>query len=295
MSIRHNILAAIAQDGATMDDICDRLNQPRKKLHDNVKSCVTDGLVIRGRDDITGLPFYTLTAAGRARLAEGPGVGGRKPSMTTQPEEVKITGSAASVASSEAPLRLSAEGCAVIEPPKQGDVPAEAGSDEIKPPQYDPRKVSFNPSDRALSIAIRNHNLIDEICTVVGFDDNLPLENLSAFIADRISSSTALKQKDDELFKQAQIVANLRREVESLTAALNQAKRRQTSGVGDKYMLLYPDDKLFDTPEQAATAALDCLTDSEIEDTQIIAVNPIGRIEVRTVFVPHADNYQEAA
>ena len=38
MSIRHNILAAIAQDGATMDDICDRLNQPRKKLHDNVKS-----------------------------------------------------------------------------------------------------------------------------------------------------------------------------------------------------------------------------------------------------------------
>lgn len=97
MSIRHNILNAIAQDGATMDDICDRLGQPRKKLHDNVKSCVTDGLAIRGRDDITGLPFYTLTAAGRARLAEGPGVGGRKPSMTTQPEEVKITGSRESV------------------------------------------------------------------------------------------------------------------------------------------------------------------------------------------------------
>ena len=130
MSIRHNILAAIAQDGATMDDICDRLGQPRKKLHDNVKSCVTDGLAIRGRDDITGLPFYTLTAAGRARLAEGPGIGGRKPSMTTQPEEVKITGSAALAASSEAPLRLSTKGCAVIEPPKQGDVPAEAGSDE---------------------------------------------------------------------------------------------------------------------------------------------------------------------
>lgn len=245
MSIRHNILAAIAQDGATMDDICDRLNQPRKKLHDNVKSCITDGLAIRGRDDITGLPFYTLTAAGRVRLDEGPGVGGRKPSMTTQPEEVKITGSAASVASSEDPLRLSAEGCAVIEPPKQDDVPAKAGSDEIQ-------------------------------------KDN-------DFLRDR------LKAKDDELFKQAQIVANLRREVESLTAALNQAKRRQTSGVGDKYMLLYPDDKLFDTPEQAATAALDCLTDSEIEEAQIIAVNPIGRIEVRTVFVPHADSYKEAA
>lgn len=245
MSIRHNILAAIAQDGATMDDICDRLNQPRKKLHDNVKSCVTDGLVIRGRDDITGLPFYTLTAAGRARMAEGPRIGGRKPSMTTQPEEVKITGSAALAASFEAPLRLSAEGCAVIEPPKQDDVPAEAGSDEIQ-------------------------------------KDNDFLRN-------------RLNAKDDELFKQAQIVANLRREVESLTAALNQAKRRQTSGVGDKYMLLYSDDELFNTPEQAAASATQSLSESEIEDTQIIAVNQIGRIEVRTVFVPHADNYQEAA
>lgn len=245
MSIRHNILAAIAQDGATMDDICDRLNQPRKKLHDNVKSCVTDGLAIRGRDDITGLPFYTLTAAGRARLAEGPGVGGRKPSMTTQPEEVKITGSAASVASSEAPLRLSAEGCAVIEPPKPVSVPVAACSNEIQ-------------------------------------KDN-------DFLRDR------LKAKDEELFKQSQLVISLRREVESLTAALNQAKRRQTSGVGDKYMLMYPDDKLFNTPEQAAASATQSLSESEIEDAQIIAVNPIGRIEVRTVFVPHADNYQEAA
>ena len=241
MSIRHNILKAIATEGATMDDICDRLGQPRKKLHDNVKSCVTDGLAIRGRDDITGLPFYTITAAGRARLAEGPGVGGRKPSMTTQPEEVKITGSAASVASSEAPLRLSTEGCAVNEPPKPVSVPVAACSDETK-------------EIRAL-----------------------------------------LKDKDEELFKQSQLVINLRREVESLTAALNQAKRRQTSGVGDKYMLLYPDDKLFDTPEQAAASATQSLSESEIEDAQIIAVNPIGRIEVRTVFVPHADDYKEAA
>lgn len=250
MSIRHNILNAIDQDGATMDDICDRLGQPRKKLHDNVKSCVTDGLAIRGRDDITGLPFYTLTAAGRARLAEGPGVGGRKPSMTTQPEEVKITGSAASVASSEAPLRLSAEGCAVIEPPKPVSVPVAACSNETK------------------------------------------IKELSARLA---STSSVLKQKDEELFKQSQLVINLRREVESLTAALNQAKRRQTSGVGDKYMLMYPDDKLFNTPEQAAASATQSLSESEIEDAQIIAVNPIGRIEVRTVFVPHADNYQEAA
>ena len=241
MSIRHNILKAIATEGATMDDICDRLGQPRKKLHDNVKSCVTDGLAIRGRDDITGLPFYTITAAGRARLAEGPGVGGRKPSMTTQPEEVKITGSAASVASSEAPLRLSTEGCAVIEPPKPVSVPVEACSDETK-------------EIRAL-----------------------------------------LKEKDEELFRQSQIVINLRRENQALTAAVAVAKRRQTSGVGDKYMLLYPDDKLFDTPEQAAASATQSLSESEIEDAQIIAVNPIGRIEVRTVFVPHSDKYPEAA
>ena len=245
MSIRHNILKAIATEGATMNDLCDRLGVDRKKMHDNVKSCVTDGLAIRGRDDITGLPFYTITAAGRARLAEGPVVGGRKPSMTTQPEEVKITGSAASVASSEAPLRLSTEGCAVIEPPKPVSVPVAACSDEIR-------------------------------------QDN-------DFLRDR------LKAKDEELFKQSQLVINLRRENQALTAAVAVAKRRQTSGVGDKYMLLYPDDKLFDTPEQAAASATQSLSESEIEDAQIIAVNPIGRIEVRTVFVPHADDYKEAA
>ena len=148
----------------------------------------------------------------------------------------------------------------------------------------------MNKSQQALELIARfgitAKDAAHDVPAEAGSDE---IQKDNDFLRDR------LKAKDDELFKQAQIVANLRREVESLTAALNQAKRRQTSGVGDKYMLLYPDDKLFDTPEQAATAALDCLTDSEIEDAQIIAVNPIGRIEVRTVFVPHADNYQEAA
>jgi DNA-binding MarR family transcriptional regulator len=282
MSIRNQLLQEIHSDkGCTLADLMDGTGFDRKRLHDNLKAAIDDGLLQRTKDEITGQPFYTLTELGAERLAAGPAKNIKRP--TQAGSGANNPGSSASVPSSE--VSHPAEGAAVETLPGGKGTPDPA-ADEIKPPQYDPRKVSFNPSDRALSIAIRNHNLIDEICT---------LENLSAFIADRISSSTALKQKDDELFKQAQIVANLRREVESLTAALNQAKRRQTSGVGDKYMLMYPDDKLFNTQEQAAASATQSLSESEIEDAQIIAVNPIGRIEVRTVFVPHADNYQEAA
>ena len=98
-----------------------------------------------------------------------------------------------------------------------------------------------------------------------------------------------LKEKDTELFNQAQTLVALRREVQSLTDALNLAKRRQTSGVGDKYMVLCQSDVLFDTPEQAAANVFSAIDEEDIEDAQVIAVNPIGRVKVKTVFVPHVE------
>lgn len=119
-------------------------------------------------------------------------------------------------------------------------------------------------------------------------DEKADLAKDNDFLRDR------LKAKDDELFKQAQVVINLRRELQAANGALEAAKRMQAVGA-NKYMVLCHDETLFDTPEAAAARALDYTTESDLEDAQIIAVNPVGRIEIKSVFVPHENAVKEAA
>lgn len=58
----------------------------------------------------------------------------------------------------------------------------------IKQPRYNPDTVGFDAEKRAIAIAVRNHNLIDEICTAVGYSNDEPLEQLSAYIVSKIGS-----------------------------------------------------------------------------------------------------------
>lgn len=83
----------------------------------------------------------------------------RKPGATTPAAGgANISGSQASETLVEGgSLRAvpSAEGLAVVERPKPAEVPVEACSDEIPPPAYDPREVSFNHQAREAAMQER--------------------------------------------------------------------------------------------------------------------------------------------
>lgn len=145
MNIRHTLLAALAKDSATIPDLEIATGMDRKKLHDNLKSCVEDGLATRSKDDVTGLPLYSISKAGKTRLADGPQRGLKKltqPRCDTPAGGGNITPAAVDRSTSLA--TSSGEAMAVVEAAKQDDAPAEPASDVIPPPDYDPRAVSFS-------------------------------------------------------------------------------------------------------------------------------------------------------
>lgn len=79
-SIRHEILAALADNPATLDELDANLQLERRKINDNLLQAVKDKLVARSKDGVTGMPLYTITALGKERLAAGVGSNpGKKP------------------------------------------------------------------------------------------------------------------------------------------------------------------------------------------------------------------------
>jgi hypothetical protein len=72
ISIRHSILAALENEPMVLDGLLDETGIDRKRLSDNLSSAFSDKLVSRSKDSVTGMLLYTITAAGKKRLAEGP-------------------------------------------------------------------------------------------------------------------------------------------------------------------------------------------------------------------------------
>lgn len=74
MSVRHKILAMLNERAMTaveMNEECDGALTARQVI-DNTVQAVKDGLVSRSRDDVTGMPLYAITEAGKGRLKSGP-------------------------------------------------------------------------------------------------------------------------------------------------------------------------------------------------------------------------------
>jgi hypothetical protein len=69
-SFRRVLLQALA-DGAinTIDDLQTALDEPRRKIQDNISHAADAGLCKRLRDDVTGLPAYQISKEGRDYLA----------------------------------------------------------------------------------------------------------------------------------------------------------------------------------------------------------------------------------
>lgn len=87
MSIRHTILAALNNEAMIMDGLVDATGLEKRKLSDNMQAAIKEGLVTRSKDDITGMPLYTITTAGRNRLEEGPAVHTKPRAEKTQKAE----------------------------------------------------------------------------------------------------------------------------------------------------------------------------------------------------------------
>lgn len=73
MSIRQEILAALADGGKTMNELLDAIpGEERSKLNDNTAQAIKDGLIEKNRSDEQGRAFeYHLTDSGKARLDAG--------------------------------------------------------------------------------------------------------------------------------------------------------------------------------------------------------------------------------
>ena len=73
MNLRYEILKACATNpGAPVDEIAEAIKHDRKKTGWAVRDSAKEGLLSKRLDDVTGQLGYTLTAAGKKRLAEGP-------------------------------------------------------------------------------------------------------------------------------------------------------------------------------------------------------------------------------
>jgi len=73
MNLRFEILKAVAANpGAPINEIADAISYDRQKAAWSVRDCAQDGLLAKRLDDVTRQPGYTLTDAGKKRLAEGP-------------------------------------------------------------------------------------------------------------------------------------------------------------------------------------------------------------------------------
>lgn len=162
MTTRYEALAAIARNpGAPLDELAPMIKTAKEKAaRQAILDCKKNGLVSVVRDDVTGLPGYVLTQAGKDRLAAGPEskqgsnmVKGqqfgshRKP----QPAAGNNTGSGASVPHD-------AEGAAVqppqpehpADPPTAGPAAAD-DTDLDDEPMPDPDPVLLASANRMLS------------------------------------------------------------------------------------------------------------------------------------------------
>lgn len=129
MSIRNQLLQEIhSAKGCTLADLMDGTGFDRKRLHDNLKAAIDDGLLQRTKDEITGQPFYMLTDLGAERLAAGPAKNIKPRHTQAMRGELNIHSSSASVPSSE--VSHPAEGAAVATLPGGKGTPDPAG-DEI--------------------------------------------------------------------------------------------------------------------------------------------------------------------
>lgn len=159
MNLRYEILRAVSKNpGAPAAEICDAIDYDRQKTTWSVRDCAKAGLLSTRRDDVTGQPGYTLTEAGKERLAAGPATRQGGNAKHSQPAVEQNTGSSAADVSS-----TPSAGAAV---PTQS-APAAAASLSAAPVAADETDDGdeMPPADASL-LALANRELSDRLARV---------------------------------------------------------------------------------------------------------------------------------
>ena len=204
MNLRYEILKACAANpGAPIDEIADTIKYDHKKTAWAVRDCAKEGLLSKRLDDVTGQLGYTLTAAGKKRLAEGP--------ATRQGSNMK---------------RGDSEGGETDVKPQTAEIPP-----QITPaiPQDDVERDDALPPADASLLALANRELADRLARVAhvlrgsgleglkDLDDGADLQTAAAALTGAYQMALAnLQARDDELFVQAGTVVGLRTQLETL-------------------------------------------------------------------------------
>ena len=204
MNLRYEILKACAANpGAPIDEIADTIKYDRKKTAWAVRDCAKGGLLSKRLDDVTGQLGYTLTAAGKKRLAEGP--------ATRQGSNMK---------------RGDSEGGETDVKPQTAEIPPQITT---AIPQDDVERDDALPPADASPLALANRELADRLARVAhvlrgsgleglkDLDDGADLQTAAAALTGAYQMTLAsLQARDDELFVQAGTVVGLRSQLETL-------------------------------------------------------------------------------
>jgi len=204
MNLRYEILKACAANpGAPIDEIADTIKYDHKKTAWAVRDCAKEGLLSKRLDDVTGQLGYTLTAAGKKRVAEGP--------ATRQGSNMK---------------RGDSEGGETDVKPQTAEIPP-----QITPaiPQDDVERDDALPPADASLLALANRELADRLARVAqvlrgsgleglkDLDGGADLQTAAAALTGAYQMALAnLQARDDELFVQAGTVVGLRTQLETL-------------------------------------------------------------------------------
>lgn len=272
MNLRFEILKAVAANpGAPINEIADAISYDRQKTAWSVRDCAQDGLLAKRLDDVTRQPGYTLTDAGKKRLAEGPAKlqGGNlkkgakaktsfnagprdradakaKVEAVSEPAGAEATVKESLTAAPEEHPSTPADGAAA-QPERAPELPAEvstagqAAEDDrkeidlilVRPRVLEDLEISKRARDsyrESRDVLSRELDAIRALLAhrVTGpFDPSdfteVELAEKAAEMIDEAVNEishawTAVREKDDELLKQACVVVELRHQLANQTA-----------------------------------------------------------------------------
>lgn len=176
----------------------------------------------------------------------------------------------------------SAEGLAVVEQPKPAKAPAEACSNEIPPPHYDPRSVSFSASQRRIAnleaILGNAEDVIDALqgdlraayarIALLEANMSLPLDHGSPGIKESLTAVDILTAAADHMAARASTYdkPSGERSMGKTVAMFNACTARDLSEA-EGWLLLQclKDVRLFQRPGYHADSAEDCTAYSALK------------------------------
>lgn len=250
-----------------------------QRLKDSVGSAAKDDLITLKRDDVSSKPGYVLTAAGKARHAEGPAKQSRISRMKDRPAAL------AALMQAEAPQATEPETPAPEPEPIVFELIEPEPEPEFVAPELDEEVSLINANRRLLdrqagiAHALRGSGLAG----LRDLDDGDDLQVATAAL------TGAYQQALADLANANQLIGILKRnlatkneEIEHLAARLDEClyadpKTLQTGGEVVGYMVINSDIPPMKTLDEARETALEVVSSSDRLPVSVYAVIPAGR------------------